>query len=71
MNILNWQQTWHLEQCDGEWEHEYGVKIETLDNSWIGYSVKNQKFEGSGDPEKLAAILEQFKSIWESNTEIQ
>lgn len=23
---------WYLSNCDGEWEHEYGVKIETLDN---------------------------------------
>lgn len=23
---------WFLEQCDGDWEHEYGIKIETLDN---------------------------------------
>ena len=23
---------WYLSHCDGEWEHEYGVKIETLDN---------------------------------------
>lgn len=25
-------QEWYLEQCDGDWEHEFGVKIETLDN---------------------------------------
>ena len=23
---------WYRSQCDGEWEHQYGVKIETLDN---------------------------------------
>ena len=23
---------WFLQQCDGDWEHEYGIKIETLDN---------------------------------------
>jgi Immunity protein 53 len=25
-------QRWYLEQCDGRWEHDYGVKIDTLDN---------------------------------------
>lgn len=29
-------QTWYAEQCDGEWEHQFGVKIETIDNpGWI------------------------------------
>lgn len=31
-NLLEWLQDWYLQQCDGEWEHFYGVKIETLDN---------------------------------------
>ncbi|MFG1863456.1 immunity 53 family protein [Microbispora bryophytorum] len=25
-------QRWYAAQCDGEWEHAYGVKIDTLDN---------------------------------------
>ncbi len=31
-NLLKWLQNWYLSQCDGDWEHEYGVKIDTLDN---------------------------------------
>jgi len=23
---------WYRDQCDGEWEHEWGITIETLDN---------------------------------------
>ena len=23
---------WYRKQCDGEWEHAYGIRIETLDN---------------------------------------
>lgn len=27
---------WYAEQCDGEWEHEFGIKIQTLDNpGWL------------------------------------
>jgi len=27
---------WYASYCDGDWEHSYGVKIETLDNpGWI------------------------------------
>ncbi|MCK7627472.1 immunity 53 family protein [Streptomyces sp. RS10V-4] len=29
---------WYSRQCDGEWEHEYGIRIETLDNP--GWSVE-------------------------------
>jgi hypothetical protein len=31
-NVLEWLQQWYKSQCDGDWEHEYGVKIDTLDN---------------------------------------
>jgi hypothetical protein len=25
-------QEWYSTQCDGDWEHDWGIKIETLDN---------------------------------------
>jgi len=29
-------QRWYESQCDGDWEHEFGVKIGTLDNpGWM------------------------------------
>jgi len=31
-DALTWLQGWYVTQCDGDWEHEYGVSIETLDN---------------------------------------
>lgn len=31
-------QQWYLDQCDGEWEHGYGISIETLDNP--GWSLE-------------------------------
>jgi len=36
-DILAWLQSWYLDQCNGAWEHVYGVKIDTLDNP--GWSV--------------------------------
>ncbi len=30
--MLTWLQEWYLAQCDGDWEHERGVEIRTLDN---------------------------------------
>ncbi len=36
MNELERLQAWYLAQCDGEWEHSFGVSIDTLDNpGWI------------------------------------
>lgn len=35
---LSWLSQWYLSQCDSDWEHSYGVKIETLDNP--GWSFK-------------------------------
>ncbi len=31
-NLIAWLQNWYAAQCDGDWEHSYGVQIETLDN---------------------------------------
>ncbi|GID91953.1 hypothetical protein Adi01nite_13650 [Amorphoplanes digitatis] len=36
-DVWTWLQAWYVTQCDGEWEHEFGVKIETVDNP--GWSV--------------------------------
>ncbi len=46
-NILEWISNWYLQNCDGNWEHDFGIIIETLDNpGWsiiidtVGTSVK-------------------------------
>jgi len=30
--MIEWLQDWYKSQCDGDWEHYYGIKIVTLDN---------------------------------------
>ncbi|WUD75256.1 immunity 53 family protein [Streptomyces sp. NBC_00510] len=37
-DVLAWLQEWYLAQCDGDWEHQWGIKIETLDNP--GWTVR-------------------------------
>ena len=91
-DVLSQLQEWYARQCDGDWEHQHGVKINTLDNpgwrvtidlagtdlearqfepiergleddasrDWHSLSVKEKKFEGAGDPSKLAFILRTF-----------
>ena len=35
-DLLRALQDWYARQCDDEWEHSYGVKIESLDNpGWL------------------------------------
>ncbi len=36
--MINWLQNWYLNQCDSDWEHDYGIRIETLDNP--GWNIK-------------------------------
>ena len=32
-------QSWYALQCDGDWEHQFGVKIETLDNPGWSFTI--------------------------------
>ncbi|WP_409304999.1 Imm53 family immunity protein [Peribacillus sp. SCS-155] len=32
MEALQWLQKWYLEECNGDWELEFGIRITTLDN---------------------------------------
>ncbi len=33
---LAWLQLWYASRCDGSWEHEFGVTVETCDNpGWL------------------------------------
>ncbi len=45
--ILELQQ-WYEAQCNGDWEHQYGVSIETLDNpGWrVEIDLKDTRFAG-------------------------
>jgi|SRR6478752_655085 len=51
-------QSWYQRQCNGDWEHQYGIRLETLDNpgwglaidlrgtTWEGQTFFGQKMEG-------------------------
>jgi len=30
-SLFNLLQDWYLAQCNGDWEHEFGIKIDTLE----------------------------------------
>ena len=31
-STLTWLQAWYMSNCNGDWEHGYGVSVRTLDN---------------------------------------
>jgi hypothetical protein len=39
---------WYESNCDGDWEHGYGVRIDTLDNpGWtVSINLKDTRLEG-------------------------
>lgn len=38
MSDIQWLRQWYKGECDGDWEHCYGIHIRTLDNP--GWSVR-------------------------------
>ncbi|MBJ7449410.1 MAG: immunity 53 family protein [Parachlamydiales bacterium] len=98
IDIINWIQNWYQSQCDGNWEHEFGLTITNTDNpgwdveinlneteldslpfekikedkgdnDWYYCLVRNNNFEGAGDPQKLNKILEVFKE-WQEKSKL-
>lgn len=52
--MLEWLQEWYKDQCDNNWEHNHGIKIDTLDNpGWdveidvndTNFNLKNSKWK--------------------------
>lgn len=61
MDQLSRLRDWYAAQCDDDWEHSYGIKIETLDNpGWLlhidltGTDLQNKSFApiDRGDSER-------------------
>jgi hypothetical protein len=46
-NSLEWLQSWYCTQCNGEWEHSYGIKIDSLDNPgwWVKIDLTGTALE--------------------------
>jgi hypothetical protein len=36
-DLILWLQNWYHSNCNGDWEHQFGIKIDTLDNP--GWSI--------------------------------
>jgi Immunity protein 53 len=54
MSLMVRLQAWYLSQCNDEWEHTYGIRLETLDNP--GWSLDI-------DLEETSLLEKEFESI--------
>lgn len=78
MNNMKWLELWYKQNCDGYWEHFYGVKIETMDNpgwsveinfSQMDYELEIDKYEkDEGDDNWIVCSMENgcFKGFGDS-----
>ncbi|MDQ1913729.1 immunity 53 family protein [Paenibacillus sp. GD4] len=48
LNNLKKLQTWYLSQCDGDWEHMYGIRVSTVDNPgwYVEVNIAGTTLEG-------------------------
>ncbi len=55
---LSWLQHWFASQCDGDWEHDEGIRISTLDNpGWeVKINLEGTELEGYPFPELTRTI---------------
>lgn len=54
INIIAEVQKWYASNCDGEWEEDYGIKIETMDNP--GWSVSIDLYDTNLEDKKFDEI---------------
>jgi hypothetical protein len=39
MDVIEKLQEWYFSNCDGDWEHSYGIRITTVDNPGWGVDI--------------------------------
>lgn len=59
MDILLWLQKWFAENCVEDWQHFYGVKIETMDNPGWHVEIDLRDTQAENKPfQKISRNLE-------------
>ncbi|MCU0661992.1 MAG: immunity 53 family protein [Myxococcota bacterium] len=61
--LLEWLMTWYQSNCDGDWEHQHGIKIGTLDNPgwYIEVNLADTAKDGFALPRQL---VERTQTDW-------
>lgn len=62
-NILKWLTEWYQSECNGDWEHSYGIRIKTLDNP--GWSIEIDLNETIMESYELASsVIKNEENDW-------
>lgn len=53
---FEWLQEWYAGRCDGDWEHAFGISIDTLDNpGWsLSIDLSGSALAGRGIVDRVA-----------------
>lgn len=76
MTVLTDIHNWYAAQCDGDWEHSYGIVIETLDNPgwWVKIDLRDTVLEampfadysvGNGDEDASWIHCQRDEKQWQ------
>jgi len=63
---LDWLMQWYLSQCDEDWEHQFGVTIDTLDNPGWSLTV-----DLDGTTLEGLAFLPVYEGVSEAEQHVQ
>jgi hypothetical protein len=47
---LAWLMRWYVAECNGDWEHSYGIRIDTLDNAGWRLRIELRETDLQGKP---------------------
>lgn len=64
MNTLTALQEWYKSQCNGDWEHSYTIKIETLDNPGWNINIDLTDTDLEDLPEMEYQLIEKNEDDW-------
>jgi hypothetical protein len=64
MDLITELQEWYHSQCDGDWEHTYGIMIGNIDNpGWeVKIDLRETELENVDFPEVSYGVGDQAKS---------
>ena len=60
--MIEWLTDWYRSECNGDWEHTYGIQIDTIDNP--GWSLKIDLLETSHEGKKMSMKLLNSDNDW-------
>ena len=66
MNNFLWLEQWYDEQCNGTWEHTFGIHIETLDNPGWRVRINLQGTRYDGLPNAILKMMQPTQSHQEN-----